>query len=89
MFKQNIKSNQASNQNIIWAFLQVSEQGFDPEVYKQNIAANASNRTAQRARAWGSGNITAFKDQQQLKEEKEQHLQLPQQSPDEAVSQPY
>jgi hypothetical protein len=54
----------------------VSERGFDPEVYRQNIEDNANNKSAQRARAWGSGNITAYKDQQQQKEERElQQLQ--------------
>ncbi|KAF5839868.1 hypothetical protein DUNSADRAFT_18411 [Dunaliella salina] len=52
----------------------VSEAAFDPEVYRQAIAANASNRQAQRARAWGNGNITGFKDQQQQLEEREQEM---------------
>mmetsp|Transcript_21591 Transcript_21591/g.59867 ORF Transcript_21591/g.59867 Transcript_21591/m.59867 type:complete len:170 (-) Transcript_21591:819-1328(-) len=52
----------------------VSEAAFDPEVYRQAIQANASNRQAQRARAWGNGNITGFKDQQQQLEEREQEM---------------
>lgn len=45
---------------------QVSELGFDPDVYRKNIEQYANNKQAMFTRAWcGNGKITMHKDQAQ------------------------